>query len=131
MRILFQGALVGGAALTAFAVLYDGSPESLPWARTMAFCVLVYGELLRALAARSPRLTLLELGLFTNPHLLAAIGVSALLQLSVVTMPFARSVFESVEHFAGEWFLLIGLALTPLIVMELAKLLRGFLMSPP
>jgi P-type Ca2+ transporter type 2C len=90
----------------------------------MAFCVLVYGELLRALAARSQNLSLFQLGLFTNPHLLAAIGVSALLQLSVVTMPFARTVFESVEHFGSEWLLLMALALVPLGVMEATKIIR-------
>jgi Ca2+-transporting ATPase len=126
-RILFQGALVGGAALTAFALTYANNPENLPRARTMAFCVLVYGELLRALAARSQYLTIFQLGFFTNPPLFAAIALSALLQLSIVSMPFARPFFESVQHFASEWPLLIGLALAPLLLMEAAKLLRQVL----
>lgn len=131
VRILFQGVLVGGASLVAFAITYDNNPENLSRARTMAFCVLVYSQLLWALAARSQNLTLFQLGLFTNPHLLGAIGVSALLQLSVVTMPFARPVFESVQHFVGEWLLLMGLALMPLVVLELSKVLRQRWSSAP
>jgi Ca2+-transporting ATPase len=83
-RILLQGALIGFTALTAFGIMYMVDPENVGRARTMAFCVLVYGELLRALAARSATLPLTRLGFFTNPYLLGAIAVSALLQLSVV-----------------------------------------------
>jgi Ca2+-transporting ATPase len=129
-RIVFQGALVGGAALTAFAIPYWFDPEQVGRARTLTFCVLVYGELLRALAARSQTLTLLQLGLFTNPALLGAIAVSALLQLSVVTLPYARPVFESVQHFAWEWALLFLLALAPVTIIEVAKLLRARYGSP-
>ena len=124
VQVLFQGIMVCSASLIAFAVTYANNPENLARARTMAFCVLVYAELLRALAARSRTLTLFQLGLFTNPYLLGAIGVSALLQLSVVTMPFARPVFEAVQHFMGEWLLLIGLAFMPLVAFELFKLIR-------
>ena len=87
----------------------------------LAFCVLVYAELLRALAARSQTLTLAQLGFFSNPQLLGAIGVSFLLQLSVVMLPFARPVFESVQHFAWEWVLLFVLAITPAAVIESLK----------
>ncbi len=124
LTILLQGALVGGVALVAFGVLYlfhSDDPETVGRARTMAFCVLVYAELLRALAARSQTLTLAQLGFFSNPQLLGAIGVSFLLQLSVVMLPFARPVFESVQHFAWEWILLFGLALTPAAVIEALK----------
>jgi Ca2+-transporting ATPase len=121
LRILFQGALVGGVALAAFGLVLCADPENVPRARTMAFCVLVYAELLRALAARSQTLTLAQLGLFSNPFLLGAIAISALLQLSVVTLPYAQGVFETARHFAWEWVVLAGLAVTPLAVLETAK----------
>lgn len=130
LGILLQGALVGLAALAAFGTLYAIDPENVGRARTMAFCVLVYGELLRALAARSETLTVARLGLFTNPYLLGAIGVSALLQLSVVTLPFARPVFETAAHFGWEWGFLALFALTPVTVIEVAKLIRARLWPP-
>ncbi len=125
LRILFQGILVGGSALAAFAIVWDGNPDNVGHARTTAFCVLVYGELLRALAARSQTLTLAQLGLFTNPFVLGAIAVSALLQLSVVTLPFVRPVFEAVSHSMWEWLLLAVLALTPFTVIEVTKIIRA------
>jgi Ca2+-transporting ATPase len=133
LRVLFQGALVGGAALAAFGITYlldPSSDENIGRARTMAFCVLVYGELLRALAARSQRLTLWQLGLFTNPALLLAIALSALLQLSVVALPFARPFFESARHFMWEWWLIAALAATPLVAIELSKFIRGRFSGP-
>lgn len=120
-----QGVLVGFSALAAFGVVYMNHPDDLERARTMAFCVLVYGELLRALVARSQTLTLFQLGLFTNPILLVAIAVSCLLQIGVVTLPFARPVFETVGHAPWEWVVLAVLALTPATVIELMKILRS------
>lgn len=122
--VLLQGALVGGVALTAFGIYYISHPEDINRARTMAFCVLVYAELFRALAARSQTYTLWQLGLWTNPHLLGAIGLSALLQLIIITLPFARPVFEAVGHTAWEWVLLGMLALVPVTVLEGVKMVR-------
>ncbi|GIW81720.1 MAG: hypothetical protein KatS3mg105_3527 [Gemmatales bacterium] len=119
--ILLQGLLQGGVVLAAFALMRALYPEELGRARTIAFCVLVYTELFRALAARSPTLTLFQLGVFTNPPLLGAIVVSGLLQFSVVTMPFARPVFESATHFVWEWALILVFSLIPVTMIEMVK----------
>jgi Ca2+-transporting ATPase len=115
---------VGGAALAAFAIIYNVYPDSPGRARTAAFCVLAYSELLRAFAARSMRFTLGQLGLFTNPYLFGAIALSAVLQLTVVTMPFAQPVFEAATHFVWEWLLIALLSLVPVSAIELWKLWR-------
>jgi Ca2+-transporting ATPase len=120
--ILAHGVLVGAVTALGFALVYRGRPEHLPQARTFAFCVVSYGFLFYAFGCRSHRYTLPELGLFSNPYLFGAVAVSALLQLSVVTLPFARPVFEAVQHFTWEWALLVVLALTPVTVIEAIKL---------
>ena len=51
-------------------------------------------------------------------------AISGLLQMSVVLIPFARPVFETVMHPLWEWAVLISLALTPVTVIELTKLAR-------
>jgi len=123
--ILAHGALVAAAAAAGFAVTYRGDPGNLARARTFAFCVVSYGFMFFAFACRSQRYTMPQLGLFSNPYLFGAVAVSALLQLSVVTLPFARLVFESVEHFAWEWGLLGVLSFTPVTVVELFKIARA------
>jgi Ca2+-transporting ATPase len=128
-RLFLQGLLVGGAALAAFAVVYlknPGSSETLDHARTTAFCVLVYGELFRALAARSGSLTFWQLGAFTNPYLFGAVTVSALLQLSLILLPFTRPVFGATSHVGWEWEAIVILSLTPVTLIEISKLLRQY-----
>ncbi len=49
--VIWQGILLAIVALTAFGIVYTAHPEDETRARTMAFCVVVYGELFRA---RSP-----------------------------------------------------------------------------
>ena len=123
LEILGAGILLGLAPLAAFAAVYVPRPGDVDVARTLAFCALVYSQLLFALAARSERLTLARLGLATNPYLLGAIGVSGLLQLAVVLVPFARPVFRTQAHAGWAWALLAVVSAVPFLAVELAKLI--------
>ena len=131
LLILGQGALVAAVTAAGFALVYQDDPANLPRARTMAFSVVSYAFILLALSGRSMRYTMPEVGPFSNPALLGAIVVSGLLQLSVVTLPFARGVFETAGHFRWEWGLLAVLALIPVTVVEVAKLVRARLRRRP
>lgn len=119
------GLLVAAVTAFGFAQVYQGEESNLPRARTMAFCVVSYAFIFSAFGFRSQRRTMPELGFYSNPALLGAIAVSCLLQLSVVTLPFARPVFETAAHFAWEWWLIGILALTPVTVIEVTKLVRA------
>lgn len=122
LQMFGQGMLVTLVTMVGYAIVYQGDEANLPRARTMAFCVVSYSFVLFSLSCRSQRYTMPELGLFTNPFLFGAIALSGLLQLSVVTLPFARPFFESVQHFMWEWVLLVILTLTPVSVIEIWKL---------
>jgi P-type Ca2+ transporter type 2C len=120
--ILTQGALIASVGAIAFWWVYQGKPSAFEHARTVAFCTLAFAQLFFSFACRSQRYTLPQVGLFTNPHLLAAILVSGLLQLSVVLVPIARPVFEVSPQPVREWFLVLALALVPVTVVEISKL---------
>lgn len=124
--ILWQGLLVGSVGLAAFAYSYLQHGHDVERARAMTFCVVVYAELLRALAARSQTLTLARLGIFTNPHLLLAIAVSGMLQLSVAVFPFTQRVFNVPAHSITEWLVIAALALTPVTLIEVGKIVAKF-----
>lgn len=125
LTVIFQGILIGAVGLTAFGVSYLQHPGQVERARAMAFCVVVYSELFRALAARSQTLTWGQLGFFSNPTLLVCILVSGLLQLSIVVLPFTQPVFDVATHPAWEWLLIVALALAPVSVIEIMKLMRS------
>lgn len=116
-----QGILLAIVGVAAFGISY-GHDGNLTQARTMTFCVVVYGELFRALAARSKIWTFWQLGPATNPYVFTAVAISALLQVSIIALPFARPIFEVSSHTPFEWLLLSLLALTPVTVIELIKL---------
>lgn len=129
MLILFHGILVAVVAGLGFWLIYQGDNDHLARARTVAFCTTAYAQLFFAIGCRSQRFTMPELGLLSNPHLLGAIIISGLLQLSVVTLPFAQPVFEVATHLSWEWLLIGLLSLTPVTVIEIVKLLRAALRS--
>lgn len=122
--VILQGVLLAAVGLTAFAIVYAAHPGDEAQARTATFCVVVFGELFRALAARSGTWTFVQLGPFTNPFVFGAVAISGLLQVSIVLLPFAQPVFEIVAHPWREWFVLMLLSLTPVTVIESTKLVR-------
>jgi Ca2+-transporting ATPase len=121
LMILFHGTLVAAVCLFAFWTSYRGDPANMPHARTFTFCVAAFAQLFFAIGCRSDRVTAIAQGFFTNPWLLGAIVVSALLQLTVVMLPFAQPVFEVGSHLGRDWFSVILLALIPVTVIELTK----------
>ncbi len=123
--VLGQGTLLAVVGLAAFWLNYHQESD-LDSARTMTFCVVVYAELFRALAARSQTLTFWQLGIRTNIYVVAAVVVSALLQVGIIALPFVRPIFEATILTPSQWALLSALTLTPVTVIELVKLGRQF-----
>jgi len=125
--VLIQGCIIGGTALAAFGAILAVDPDGVDRARSAAFNVLIFSELLRALAARSRRRTVFELGIASNLPLCGAIVASILLQLGVVALPALREVFATAPNRAWEWWLVAGLSLVPATCIEGWKLLRRLL----
>ncbi len=121
--LLVHGLLVGGVAGAAFWIAWRGDDARLAHARTFTFCVAAFSQLGFAIGCRGDRWTAPALGFFTNPALLAALAVSALLQVAVVALPFAQGVFQAAPMRGGDWLAALGLALVPVTVIEVSKLL--------
>jgi Ca2+-transporting ATPase len=121
LLILAHGALVSAVILWAFWSTWRGDDARLERARTFAFCVAAFAQLFFAIGCRSDRVTAVRLGFFRNPAILLAILLSALLQVAIVALPHTREVFEVERHVGADWAAVIGLALVPVTVIELAK----------
>jgi len=124
LRIILHGALIGAAAILGFWLIYRGDPLRVERARTATFCIMAFSQIFYSLGCRSQRFTMPELGLFTNPQLFAAMAISALLQLSVATVPAVRPVFDVSAEIASDWGLILVLSLLPVTMIESWKLLR-------
>ncbi len=123
LLILTHGLLVAAVSIVAFWLTWQGEACREAEARTITFCVAAFAQLFFAIGCRSERQTAFGLGFFSNPWLLVAIVLSGLLQLAVVMLPGVQSVFEIEQALEAEWGLVLGLALVPVTVIELAKLL--------
>ncbi|MFN5755942.1 MAG: cation-translocating P-type ATPase [Planctomycetia bacterium] len=121
LLILAHGALVAAVMIVAFWLSWQGDASRLPHARTMTFCVAAFAQLFFAIGCRSDRATAVELGFFRNPALLAAIAISSLLQVTIVTLPHAQSVFAVGSSLGSDWLLVLALALVPVTTVELLK----------
>jgi Ca2+-transporting ATPase len=127
-RIVFTGVLEAAVALGEFA--WTLAQRDLAAARSMAFSVIVFAELFRSFAARSPTKTLWEVGVLSNLALVAVVSISVLLQLALHYVPLTRTLFQlgPISLAEGARVLLIGLA--PVSALELSKLVRRALRKP-
>jgi Ca2+-transporting ATPase len=123
--MLYHGTLMAAATAIGFWLVYQGDEARLASARTTAFCVIAYTQLMYSISCRSLQRTMPELGFFSNPYLFGAIAISGLLQLIVVSIPYAESFFGAVSLSTREWLLVLGLSLMPVTVIEITKLLRA------
>lgn len=118
-----QGAFLGLIATLAFVYCLYGMDLSVERARTLTFTIMVLAQLTHALNCRSDRRSIFSIGLWTNKPLICAIAVSALLQVSIVLMPFLHPVFKANSFDPEHWLLAIGVGVSPLLAMEAWKFL--------
>ncbi|MGE4284228.1 MAG: calcium-translocating P-type ATPase, PMCA-type [Clostridia bacterium] len=125
-----QGLMVGGLTLAAFAIgqqlLSNGAdPEqSLAVGRTMAFLTLALSQLVHVFNVRSHS-SLFKIGAFTNRYLLGAVAISILLQISVDIIPALTDVFKVVSLNMNQWLVVLGLSVSPLVLVELGKAVKS------
>ena len=122
-RLAWQGALVGGITLLAYGLGFHLT-GTFAVANTMAFATLTFSQLFHAFDVRSEDTPLFRLGWFSNPAMNRAFLAGAALQGAVLLAPPLQGVFAVVPMDLAQWGIVLGLALTPLVVCEIEKALR-------
>jgi Ca2+-transporting ATPase len=128
--ILLHGSLIATAGIAAYLIAGRTGEATIEQVRGVTFCTIAVAQLLFAIACRSPRRTMPELGLFSNRYLVAAVAGSVLLQIAAVTLPGLRRVFAVDALFLWDWGLIFVLGLTPVTIVEVSKLLRSRQSAP-
>ncbi len=111
---------LAGGLFTDRSVDALGHEAQLTEARTMGFTILVFAQLFNALASRSSRQSAF-VGLFSNKWLWGAIGLSVVLQLLVIYVPFLNGPFGTTPLSPLAWVECICLAAIVLIASEIYK----------
>ena len=123
--ILLTGAVMGAVTLFTLDLFLPGGlvagSDSLEVARTAAFTTLVLAQLFNAFNARSETTTAFA-RVFSNPWLWAAVGLTAVLQVLVVSVPFLQTAFGTAALAPVHWLACLALASVVLWVEEVRKL---------
>lgn len=120
IRVVLQGAMFAALSLIGF---YIGQHVTGAEAggQTMAFMVLAFSQVIHAFNMRSEH-SLFKIGVFTNKKLNGAAVISTVLMCIVLFTP-VRIAFGLMLLPADLYVIALGLIVTPLIVMELSKLI--------
>jgi Ca2+-transporting ATPase len=125
INIAVQSLVMTAAVL--FSFYYGWQKYGVEMGRTYALVTLISSELLRAYSARSEKLPVWKLGIFSNRSMNLATIVSFALLAVILFVPSFREVF-SIEMFHWyDWDFVILAAVMPLVFGELTKLFRNAL----
>jgi len=112
-----------GTLLVLDASLPGGFIEGfgdMQYAQTMAFTTLVFFSIFTVFSARSDEQSAF-VGLFSNHWLWAAVGLSVVLQVLVIYIPFLQRAFSTVSLGLGDWLRCALVASSVLWLRELSK----------
>ncbi|MCX6708638.1 MAG: HAD-IC family P-type ATPase, partial [Candidatus Woesearchaeota archaeon] len=98
---------------------------SLPKAQTVAFTSLVMFELFAAISCRSLHKPIFVVGAFKNMWLWLAVLSSVGLQLLIMYVPFLQKIFRLVPLSGAEWGIIVLVALSGFIYLEIHKFVAG------
>ena len=121
LGIMVIGVVDAIAILTVFVLALERYPTQLVAAQTIAFVTLCSSELIRAFTARSEYHSIFSIGVFSNRWMLWAVGVSFLLVLIVVYVPFFSPFFDTVPLSVDDWLLMLPFFFASPIAMEIVK----------
>jgi Ca2+-transporting ATPase len=122
VHIIWVGILMASITLGIQAWAMNQGNEK--W-QTMVFTVLSLAQLAHVLAIRSEKQFLISQGIFSNLPLLGAVLLTFLLQLAVIYLPVANSIFHTSPLSLNEMLICIGGAAVLFHAVELEKYIRG------
>jgi len=101
--------------------LIEGSGD-MHYAQTMTFTTLMLFQIFNVFNARSDEQSAFH-GLFRNHWLWSGIGLSLLLQVAVIYIPFLQQAFSTVSLSFSDWLRCVAAASSVLWLCELSKLI--------
>ena len=124
--IAVQTIAITAATLFAYFIGLRLFPDQPEISRTMAFVTLSFSELLRAFTARSERIPVIKIGVFSNRLMNYAVVFSAVLLLAVIYIPFLNPVFDTVPLSWDQWRFILPLLFVPSLAAELTKVVASW-----
>ena len=133
-RVIYQGVMIGLLTLGAFMIGLATTTEPIDGltldeskievGQTMAFVTLAFSELVHVFNVRNNKKSIFKTKVFNNSKLIWAVLGSALLMGVILAVPALRGIFSIPVLPTQNILELIGLVISPLIIVELFKLFK-------
>ncbi len=123
LATVLTGFLTAGVAFAVY--MYALKTWNTETARTYAFAVLVFAELLRSLGARSETKPVWRISLFTNRNLLIVLAISFGLQVWSQHNAMLGRFLKTSSMPLTDCLLLLAMGTIPLMVLEGVKIVRN------
>ena len=124
LRAMFlTGFLTAGVTFAVF--VYGLNTGTTEVARTYAFTVLVFAEMLRAFGARGENKPVWKISLLTNVNLVAVVAISFGVQVLSQHNAALGGFLKTSPIPLIDCFMLFGIGAIPLLVLELSKVVRA------
>ena len=121
LTIFTEGIMIGSLSLLAFCIGYFNFSDC-DAGRTMAFCVLSMSQLVHSYNVRSD-LSVFSPAVPQNKLLHLSLLLGVILQVLVVVSPILSKCFTTVFLNREQWKIVCVLSLSPLVLVELSKLI--------
>ena len=121
-KILWQGALIAVASMTAFYLGLSAGGAAM--ASTMAFATLTLARLFHGFNCRGTE-SIFKLGLGSNKYLLMAFAGGVVLLVAVLLIPVLESLFAVTALSGIQYLQILGLAFAPTLLIQLGRVIRG------
>jgi P-type Ca2+ transporter type 2C len=123
IKTMYFAIPMGLTSLALFSWAYDGTPASIPYARTMTLIAMAMFQWFNAWNCRSEQKSLFTIGLFSNKWLVAATALVLALQFAIVYVPFMQYIFKTVPLSFSDWAIIVCVSFPLLVVEEIRKLI--------
>ena len=121
-RIIWIGILMGLVSLGVGYVYYQEDPNGV-W-QTMVFTTLVLAQMGNAMAIRSNTESVFKMGLFSNRMMVLAIGITFVLQLALIYIPFLQNFFKTKPLAPVDLTIALVASLVVFAAVEIEKWIR-------
>lgn len=118
LKALFMAIPMAIGSLAVYTPWHD---DNLAYARTMALVTMAMFQWFNAWNCRSEKLSIMQLGLFSNGWLVLATIFVLGLQIALVYTPWLQTIFKTVPISLADWALIITVSSSVLILEELRK----------
>ena len=118
VNIVWVGVMMGLFSLFAGNLLIT---RGQAYWQTMIFTTLTISQVAFAMAVRSDRSSIFQIGLFSNRSLILASIITFTLQLTIIYTPFLNNVFSTTPLSRNDLLLAVGISLSMILVTEIVK----------